>query len=140
MADRIALPDHIRAFIAAPGRYATLATVDPDGAPRQAATWYTFEPDQRITLNSREGRRWPANLRRDPRLALAVIDMADGERSVALMGRVVEVIEDRDQARAEAVAMARQYQPDDPDAGAEFLGQERVGFRVVITAIHDHLS
>ena len=40
MPQLLALPDRLRAFIAAPGRLATLATLDPDGAPRQAIVWY----------------------------------------------------------------------------------------------------
>ena len=33
-------------------RYATIATIDPDGTPRQAVIWYTLEGDE-IVINSR---------------------------------------------------------------------------------------
>src|SRR6266536_2415409 len=39
--------------------FAALATIDPDGAPRQAVIWYRLEDDGRILINSRIGRRWP---------------------------------------------------------------------------------
>ena len=36
-------PTASRAFLAAPGRFATLATLDADGAPRQAVVWYRLD-------------------------------------------------------------------------------------------------
>ncbi|MEZ4595843.1 MAG: hypothetical protein R3C32_02800 [Chloroflexota bacterium] len=54
-----------RAFLDTPGRYATIATLDPDGGARQAVVWYALEEDGSVLLNSREGRRWPGNLVRD---------------------------------------------------------------------------
>jgi len=135
-----ALPAHVADFLADPNRFATLATTDPDGAPRQAVIWFTFEADGRITINSREGRRWPANLRRDPRCSLTIADAADQYRFVGLTGRVVDVIDDQEIARADIVAMARCHYPEEADAGEAFLTQQRVSFRVEITACHDHLS
>ena len=82
-------PDHIRAYLD-DTRYATISTVDPDGGPRQAVTWYTIDGDE-IILNSRIGRRWPTNLLRDPRVAIAVIDTAEGERWVGVTGVVRSV-------------------------------------------------
>ena len=70
MLAQLALPDRVRAFIAAPGGFATLATVDPAGAPRQALVWYRLDPDGMLMINSADGRRWPANMRHDPRVAL----------------------------------------------------------------------
>ena len=78
MPDPTPLPDHVRAFLAAPGRFATLATLDPDGTPRQAVIWYRLDADGRIVINSADGRRWPANLRRDPRCSL--VDRRPGRR------------------------------------------------------------
>ena len=135
-----ALPDRILVFVAAPDRFATLATLDPDGTPRQAVIWYTLERDQRITINSLEGRRWPANLRRDGRCSLAIADPADGYRFVALVGLVDEVIDDQAIARRDIVAMARRHHPEDPHAGDAFLDQRRVTFRIVVTAFHEHLG
>ena len=58
------LPDHVRRFLAEP-RYAAVATIDEDGAPRQAVVWFLLDGDT-IVVNSLDGRRWPTNLRRDP--------------------------------------------------------------------------
>jgi PPOX class probable F420-dependent enzyme len=138
------LGDRILGFLTAPGRFATLATLDPDGAPRQAVVWYRLDPAGRITVNSAAGRRWPANLRRDPRCSLSVLDGADGYRFVALVGRVVEVIDDQEVAQADIAAFARHYRADDPAKAerliAGFRAQHRVSFRIEIISAHDHLE
>jgi PPOX class probable F420-dependent enzyme len=132
-------------FLAAPRRFAILATLDPDGTPRQAVIWYRLDPDGRITVNSAEGRRWPANLRRDPRCSLAVVDGADGYAFVAVTGRVAQVIDDQDIAQADIAALARSYHADEPEKAerliaAHFRPQHRVSFRIEILAAHDHLE
>jgi len=136
----IPLPEDIRAFLDAP-RFATIATADPDGTPRQAVVWYTLEGDE-IVLNSAVGRRWPSNLVRDARVAFSVIDNVDGYRWVGITG-VVTVVEDQAIAQADIAGMARRYHADDP-AKAErlihrqFEHQARISFRVRATGIVNH--
>jgi PPOX class probable F420-dependent enzyme len=139
----IPLPDHIRAFLD-DTRYATISTVDPDGGPRQAVVWYTIEGDE-IVINSRIGRRWPTNLLRDPRVALAVIDAAYGERWVGVTGRVRAVATDWATSQADIAGMARRYPGDGPDEiertiAESFERQDRISFRIAPIAIHDHLD
>jgi predicted pyridoxine 5'-phosphate oxidase superfamily flavin-nucleotide-binding protein len=67
-----ALAPRIREFIA-DTRFASVATLDPDGTPRQAVVWYRLDGDE-IVLNSAVGRRWPANLVRDGRVSLSIGD------------------------------------------------------------------
>ena len=138
------LGDRVRDYLAAPGRFATLATIDPDGAPRQAVVWYGLDPAGLITVNSMDGRRWPANLRRDPRCSLVVPDGADGYAFVALGGRVVETVDDQAVAQADIAAFARRYHADDPARAerviARFRTQHRVSFRIEIVSAHDHLE
>ena len=121
--------------------FAALATVDPDGAPRQAVIWYRLEDDGRILLNSRAGRRWPANLQRDGRVALAITG-SDGYSWLGLTGQVDAVEEDVERARADIVALAHRYHPDGPTPAslAAFRTQPRITFRVAIDAVHDHLE
>lgn len=144
MPDQTPLPDHVRAFLAAPGRFATLATLDPDGAPRQAVVWYRLDPDGRVVVNSADGRRWPANLRRDPRCSVVVADPADGYSFVALSGRVEETIDEQALAQADIAGMARRYHADDPAEAegviARFRTQHRVTFRIAVQAVHDHIE
>jgi hypothetical protein len=136
-----ALPEAIRQFLEPP-HIASIATVDPDGAPRQVVAWYRIEPDGRILLNSRPPRRWCTNLLRDRRLAISVIDAQDPYRWVGLTGLVDEIISDVDRARDDIVALAWRYHPDGPQEAtiAAFRTQPRVTFLVRVIGIHDHLE
>ena len=123
--------------------FATVATLDDDGSPRQAVVWYRLEADGRILLNSRQPRRWPRNLLRDGRVAIAIPDVADGLRWLGFTGVVDEVNEDVAQAREDIVALAYRYSGDgrvDPEEEATFRSQPRVTFLVRITGVHDHLE
>ncbi len=139
--ENTSLPDHVRRFLAEP-RYASVATIDEDGAPRQAVVWFLLDGDT-IVVNSLDGRRWPTNLRRDPRISIAVTDATD-QSWVGLTGSV-EIVEDQAQAQADIAAMARRYHTADP-AEAEavianrFSKQRRVSFRLRPTSIHDHVE
>ena len=134
------LDDRLRAFLAQ-SLFAALATIDPDGAPRQAVIWYRLGDDDRILINSRAGRRWPANLQRDARVSLAVM-APDGYTWLGLTGRVDEVDDDVERAREAIVALAHRYYPDGPTAAsiATFRSQPRITFRIAIDGIHDHLE
>jgi PPOX class probable F420-dependent enzyme len=132
----------IREFLAA-NRFATIATIDPDGAPRQAVLWYRLDGDE-IVLNSRVGRRWPSNLLREPRIGVTVVDQADGYRWVGLTG-TADSITDQATAQADIAEMARRYHADDPAEAErliadEFERQQRISFRVRVAAVHDHLD
>ena len=122
----------VLAFLQAP-RCAVIATHDLGGEIRQAVVWYALT-DDRILMNSLEGRRWPTNLRRDPRLTMAVVD---GEEYVILRGTAV-VIDDPARGQAEARALAHRY-GGDPDAHA---GQVRVSivFDPEEVALHGRLA
>lgn len=138
----ISIPDDIRAFLD-DIRFATIATVDPDGGPRQAVVWYTVEGDE-IVINSAVGRRWPANLVRDPRISFAVTDAADGYHWVAVRGLVMPV-EDQPTAQADIAGMARRYHADDPEQAerlihGRFERQVRISFRIRVSRIITHFD
>jgi PPOX class probable F420-dependent enzyme len=90
----------IRRFLDRP-RFGSLATIDADGAPFAAVVWYELVGD-RILVNSAEGRRWPANLRRDPRCSFMVEDRYD---YVQILGRV-RLDDNQDVAQAQMARMA----------------------------------
>jgi PPOX class probable F420-dependent enzyme len=129
-----------RAFLDQP-LFAALATIDPDGAPRQAMIWYRLEGDGRILVNSRADRRWPSNLRRDGRVSLAITG-PDGYSWLGLTGRVDAIDDDADRARDDIVALAWRYHPDGPDPAdlAAYRSQARITFRIAIEGVHDHLE
>ncbi len=144
MARTHALPAHIRDFLVTPGRFMALASLDADGRPHQAVVWYRFDADGAIVVNSADGRRWPANLRRDRRASLAVVDASDGYRWVGIETVVEATIDDQGIAQADIADLARRYHPDDAavvdEDVAMFRTQHRVTFRLRPVAAHDHLS
>jgi len=138
--ERATLSDAARTLLEQPA-FATIATIDPDGAPRQAVVWYRLDPDERILLNSRTPRLWCTNLQRDGRVAISVVDPANGYRWLGLTGVVDEVVEDLERAREDIVALAFRYHPEGTEESvASFRTQPRVTFLVRITGIHDHLE
>jgi PPOX class probable F420-dependent enzyme len=116
-----------REFLTDALRFGVISTLDPDGSPHQVPVWYALA-DEGILVNSREGRRWPGNLRRDPRASVAVVD---GYRYVIVRG-AVEIDDDPDGAQADIAGLARRYHADDPAAAerkiAVFRTQRRVSF------------
>lgn len=141
MAGNPLLTDGARAFLAN-SNFVSVATIDEDGAPRQAVTWYRLEPDDRILLNGRLPRRWCANLSRDRRVSLAVMDGSDGYRWLGLTGIVDWISEDVERARDDIVALANRYHPEGPEPSliAAFRTQPRISYLVRITGVHDHLD
>ena len=128
-------PD-VREFLTAPGRYATLATIDPDGSPLQAVVWYDLLDDGGILLNSLDGRRWPANLRRDPRASVTV---EDGYDYVSMRG-AAEVLHAGEAASRDIERLARRYATgeDLERRLSGFRGQQRVSFRFVPRSVLRH--
>ena len=138
----IAIPDDIREFID-DTKFATIATNDPDGTPRQAVVWYTLSGDE-IVLNSKVGRRWPSNLLRDPRLSFAVTDGVDGYRWIGLIG-LVTTVDDQPTAQADIAGMARRYHADDPEKAErlihrQFEQQPRISFRFHVLSVTRHFD
>ena len=88
------VPPEIDGFLAQPNP-SVIATLQPDGSPSTAATWYLWE-NGRVLVNMDEGRKRLEHLRRDPRVSLTVLGKDDWYHQVSLRGRVVSIEEDRD--------------------------------------------
>jgi PPOX class probable F420-dependent enzyme len=135
MPENVTLPPAVRSFLADRARYAALATLNRDGSPHQAIVWYLVRGDT-IVLNSREGRRWPANLRRDPRVSFAV---EDGENAVTIE-MLAEEVDDPAAAQADAAEMAWLY--DEPEYArreiARFQTEQRIAFVLHPQRVHIH--
>jgi len=69
--------------------FAHLATLMPDGSPHSAPVWVGREGD-RILVCTGENSLKARNTRRDPRVALSIVDVTDPYRETQLRGRVVE--------------------------------------------------
>ncbi len=86
--------------------FASLATLMPDGSPQVTPVWCDLDGDQ-VIVNSAKGRQKDKNIRRDPRVALAIIDPENPYRYLEIRGRVVEITEQG--ADAHIDKMAKKY-------------------------------
>ena len=122
----------IRSFLEGP-RFATIATIDADGAPFSAVVWYVLEGDT-IIVNSAEGRRWPTNLRRDPRVSFTV---EDGYDYVQILGNA-HLDDNQDRAQAQMALIAARYLHDPEELAksvAGFRTQHRVAIHITPRAV-----
>jgi PPOX class probable F420-dependent enzyme len=95
--------------------FADLATLMPDGSPQVTPVWCDLDRGH-IRINSAKGRLKDKNMRRDARVALAVVDPDNPYRHLAVRGRVVEITEKGADAHIDALAK-------------KYLGQDKYPFR-----------
>lgn len=95
--------------------FCNVSTIRSDGSVHSAPVWVDVQ-DGRAVLNTAEGRAWPANLQRDPRVTLTVQNMDNPYEYVAIRGHVAE--RTHDGADEHIDAMAKKY-----------LGQDTYPFR-----------
>lgn len=86
--------------------FASLATLMPDSGPQVTPVWVDLEGD-RVLVNTARGRQKDKNMRRDPRVALAIIDPENPYRYLEIRGRVAEITEEG--ADAHIDKMAKKY-------------------------------
>ncbi len=70
--------------------FASLATLMPDGQPQVTPVWCDFD-GAHVLVNSAAGRQKDLNIRRDPRVALAILDPDNPYRYLEVRGRVVDI-------------------------------------------------
>jgi len=122
----------IRTFLDRP-RFGTISTIDADGAPFAAVVWYDLEGDT-ILINTAEGRRWPANLRRDPRCSFMVEDRYD---YVQILGRAL-IDDDQGRGQAQLQRVAAKYLTN-PDLLATTLKRLGSMQRILIKIVPDQV-
>ena len=70
--------------------FASLGTLMPDGRPQVTPVWCDFDGEH-VIFNSARGRQKDRNVRRDPRVSMAIIDPENPYRYLEIRGRVVEI-------------------------------------------------
>jgi PPOX class probable F420-dependent enzyme len=83
--------------------FAHLATLMPDGRPQVTPVWCDYD-GQDVLFNSARGRQKDRNIRRDPRVAISVMDPDNPYRYLEIRGRVVEISEDGADAHIDQLA------------------------------------
>jgi len=84
--------------------FALVSTIRPDGSVHAAPVWVDVQ-DGRPVLNTAEGRVWPRNLERDPRVTLTVQNMENPYEYVTIRGQVAERTTDGADEHIDALAM-----------------------------------
>ena len=111
---------------------AVLATSMPDGSPQATPLWFDFD-GQFIRVNSARGRAKDRNMRRDPRVALVIVDDANPYRYVQIRGRVVEMVEG-DVAREHINQLSQRY------TGQDWQLARPDEVRVIYHILPEHVS
>ena len=86
-----AIPDKYRDLFTKRA-FASLGTIMPDGSPQVTPVWCDFD-GKHVRVNSARGRVKDKNIRRDPRVALSIVDPENPYRYIEIRGKVVEVTE-----------------------------------------------
>ena len=112
--------------------FAAFTTLMPDGSPQTTPVWVDYQ-NKEIWVNSAVGRQKDRNVRRDPRVALAVMDPDNPYRYVEVRGRVREIT----QAGADAHIdkMAKKYLGQDKYPYGQ-PGEQRVLYKIAIEKTH----
>ena len=106
--------------------FGAFTTLMPDGSPQTTPVWVDIQAGE-IWVNSALGRRKDKNVRRDPRVALAISDPDNPYRYVEVRGRVREITQEG--ADAHIDAMAKKYLGKDKYPFAQ-PGEKRVIFEI----------
>ena len=112
--------------------FASFTTLMPDGSPQTTPVWVDYH-DGEIWVNSAVGRQKDRNVRRDPRVALAVIDPDNPYRYVEVRGRVREITQDG--ADAHIDRMAQKYMGKDKYPFRQ-PAEQRVLYKIEIRKTH----
>ena len=99
----IPIAEDVRELLDAPN-YVHLSTLRADGSPRNWVVWVGLEDDHILVCTS--DAIWKAkDMRRDPRVAMSVTDIANPYRMAAIQGRVVDVRRDEDCRYMDAISI-----------------------------------
>jgi PPOX class probable F420-dependent enzyme len=82
-----------QAALFGPPNLAYLATINPDGSPHLSPLWADTR-DGMILLNTADGRVKVENVRRDPRVSVAIHDRDHPHPPLAIVGTVVEITDE----------------------------------------------
>ncbi|MGA2755923.1 MAG: PPOX class F420-dependent oxidoreductase [Solirubrobacteraceae bacterium] len=112
--------------------HAHLAIPRRDGTIQTVIVWAHTE-DGNVTLNSAEGRGWPANLRRAGTATVTVLADGDPHEWVSVTGRLVE--DTHDGALEHINALAKKY-IDADEYPFPAPGEQRIRFALAPERVH----
>ena len=107
--------------------FAHLATIGADGSPQVTPVWVDLDQTY-IRFNTAKGRVKDKNLRRNPRVALAIQDPDNPYRYIQVRGRVAEITEEG--ADAHIDLLTKKYLDQDKYPFRQ-AGEVRVIFKIL---------
>jgi len=96
------IPQAYRDLFSKPA-FAHLVTLMPDGSPQVTPVWVDLD-GHTVVINTAKRRLKDKNMRRDPRVALAISDPANPYRYVQVRGRISQITEDGADAHIDKMA------------------------------------
>jgi PPOX class probable F420-dependent enzyme len=106
--------------------FGSFTTLMPDGSPQTTPVWVDFE-NGKVVVNTALGRQKDKNVRRDPRVAITLIDPDNPYRYLEVRGQVDEITTEG--AAAHIDKMAKKYMGVDKYPYAQ-PGEQRVLFKI----------
>jgi PPOX class probable F420-dependent enzyme len=132
------IPPDVRDLLESPN-YVHLSTLRRDGSPRNHVVWVGLEGDAVLVCTT--DLSWKArDMRRDPRVAMSVIDPANPYRMAALQGRVIEVRPDEECKYMDVISMKYTSAPfpsRGPHRTCFVIGIEHAGHRSLPAFTHN---
>ena len=122
-----------RELIEAPN-FAYVGTSSGGGAPQINPIWVHIK-DNLVEVNSSEGRKWPANVRKNPQVTLCIPDKDNPYEYVMIKGRVVE--DTHDGAKEHIDFLAKKYIDKDEYPWLQ-PGEQRIIFRIEAETVHHY--
>jgi PPOX class probable F420-dependent enzyme len=107
--------------------HAVIATLNADGSVHSTIIWINVEGDN-IAFNSARGRVWPANLERDPRVTLTLLNQENPYEYAVITGSAV-VVDDATDADKHMDTLAQKYINEDVYPWRK-PGEERIKFHL----------
>lgn len=93
----------LAASLVAGKNFAALSTIMPDGSSHTSIVWVHHD-DKHLIFNTAEGRIKTKNIRRDPRVSLAVWNLENPYQQAMIRGRVVEITHEGADAYIDSLA------------------------------------
>lgn len=112
--------------------FAHVATIGPDGEPQSTPVWIDGDA-QKIRFSQTTGRQKYENVRRDPRVAMSMIDLENPYRYLEIRGKVSDISDDQDNAFIDS--LAKKYM------GVDTYPNHQPGdHRVIVTVDVEHTT
>ena len=111
-----------------------VATLNEDGSVHSTLVWADLD-DDKVILNSAQGRKWPENVKRDGRATLLIANSEDPYEYVRIEGRLDEATEEG--AMDVINALTKKYMDRDEYPGLQ-PGEVRVTLKLAPERITHH--